>query len=265
MTVRSKSGPAQPPSSEAPTKRNGKAPQVAEAIRSDIAAGRLKPGDALLPEPQLMAHYKVSTPTMRAALRILESEGLLKIHRGAQGGPRVQELDVNVLARRAKLYLQVEGAGLADLLEALSLLEPGAVALAAERRTSTQLAELWRCVERAADCATMSDFSEVAADFVLLLLEASGNKSLKLFGLVIDSLVRQEFHRELEASSAPEVRQWHAERFAEVVQLIELGQGEAAAALWRAHILMSDPTVTRPTTGRKLGWLPNNKPFRSTS
>jgi DNA-binding FadR family transcriptional regulator len=215
-----------------------------------------------------MAHYKVSTPTMRAALRILESEGLLKIHRGAQGGPRVQELDVNVLARRAKLYLQLEGADFADLYEALSLLEPGAVARAAERRTPAQLAELWRCVERVAVCETVIGFSEVGADFVVLLLEASGNKSLKLFGLIIDSLVRQEFLREIEIEAATgafewhEAMEWHAERFAEVVQLIELGQGEAAAALWRAHMLVSDPTVTRAAAGRNLGWLPKHKPFR---
>jgi DNA-binding FadR family transcriptional regulator len=207
-----------------------------------------------------MAHYEVSQPTMRAALRILESEGLLKIHRGAQGGPRVQELDVDVLARRARLYLQVEGADLVDLLEALRMLEPGAVALAAERRTPAQLAELWSCVERTAACETMTDFSEVGADFVLLLLEASGNKSLKLFGLVISSLIRDELHRELEASSETRGLQWHAERFAEVVQLIELGEGEAAAALWRAHMLVADPTKVRPAEGHNLGWLPNLRP-----
>jgi DNA-binding FadR family transcriptional regulator len=256
MQLREETGTVEP---------NGKAPQVAEAIRSDIAAGRLKPGDALLPEPALMAHYEVSQPTMRAALRILESEGLLKIHRGAQGGPRVQELDVNVLARRARLYLQVEGADFADLYEALRLLEPGAVALAAERRTPAQVAELWRCVERVAVCETMSDFSEVGTDFLVLLLEASGNKSLKLFGLVITSLVREEIRHQLEATTEivkwQEVMQWHAERFAEVVQLIDLGQGEAAAALWRAHMLVSDPTVTRVAAGRNLGWVPNHKPF----
>jgi DNA-binding FadR family transcriptional regulator len=160
----------------------------------------------------------------------------------------------DVLARRAKLYLQGEGAGLVDLLEALRLLEPSAVALAAERRTLAQLAELWSCVERTSACETMSDFSEAGSDFLLLLLEASGNKSLKLFGLVIDSLIRDELHRELEASSETRAIQWHAVRFAEVVQLIELGEGEAAAALWRAHMLVADPTKRRATTGRDLGW-----------
>jgi DNA-binding FadR family transcriptional regulator len=127
------------------------------------------------------------------------------------------------------------------LYEALRLLEPGAVALAAKRRTSTQLAELWRCVERAAVCETMSDFSDVAADIVVLMIEASGNKSLKLFGLVIDSLVRQELRRELKANPAIEAIQWHAERFAEVIQLIEVGQSEAAAALWQAPMLRPAP------------------------
>jgi DNA-binding FadR family transcriptional regulator len=144
-----------------------------------------------------------------------------------------------------------------DLLEALRLLEPGAVALAAERRTAAQLAKLWSCVERTAACETMTEFSEVGADFVVLLLEASGNKSLKLFGLVIDSLIREELYRELERTSDTRTLQWHAERFAEVVQLIELREAEAAAALWRAHMLVADPTKNRGTGSHNLAWLPN--------
>jgi DNA-binding FadR family transcriptional regulator len=218
---------------------SGKAVWIAESIRSKIATGKLKPGDALPPEPVLMASYDVSPPTMRAALRILESEGLVRIHRGAKGGPRVQELDVDVLAKRAGFYLQVEGAGLPDLLEALLLLQPGAVGLA----------ELRRCVSRAEACTTMQEFAEVAADFVVLLLEASGNKSVKLFALVINSLIHQELHRWLDGGGSADQIGFNARRFREVVDLIESGDGDAAAALWHAHMLSTiTPDLKPPRT-----------------
>jgi len=216
---------------------SGKAQWIAEGIRAQIASGRLKPGDALPPEAVLMTSYDVSPPTMRAALRILQSEGLVQIKRGAGGGPRIQDLDVDVLAKRAALYLQIEGADLPDLLEALVLLQPGAVGLAANRRTAKQLRELRQCVDRAEAAETMSDFSEVAADFVVLLLEASGNKSIKLFALVIRSVIHQELHRRLDYLEPGESMQWNARRFRELVNLIAAGEADAAAALWRAHML----------------------------
>jgi GntR family transcriptional regulator, transcriptional repressor for pyruvate dehydrogenase complex len=196
------------------------AASVAELIRGRIVRGQLKPGDDLPPEAVLMAQFDVSQPTMRSALRILQSEGLIVIRRGPGGGPRVAELDASALARQARFYLELEGADLDDLLEALQLVQPGAVALAARRRTQQQLRSLRRCVLDVESAATFREFSDASADFVLLLLEASGNKAVKLFGLVI-----------------------YAVRFGEVVDLIELGEEDAAAALWRAYLIASLPKV----------------------
>ncbi|MGD9797236.1 MAG: FadR/GntR family transcriptional regulator [Acidimicrobiia bacterium] len=229
-----------------------KARQVADEIRARIGSGRLKPGDSLPPESTLMGTHGVSQPTMRAALRILESEGLVRIKRGAGGGPRVQELDVDVLAKQAGLYLQVAGADLADLLESLVLLQPGAVALAAERRTKKQLTALRRCASRAQASTTMSEFSDAAADFVVLLLEASGNKSLKLWALMTGSLIRQGIHRRLDDRPVGEAMVWNADRFGEIVDLLEAGEGQAAAALWHAQMLMTTAPVD-PNT--RLKWV----------
>ena len=153
---------------------------------------------------------------MRSAMRILESEGLIRIQRGVHGGPRVLPLDVEVLARQAAVYLQVEGADLTALLEALKILEPGAVALAARRRTEDQLSELYSCADRAAESAAMSGFSDASADFVLLLLQASGSAAIKLFGTVIAHLVRTELHRELDDKPVTDANRWNAQRFREV-------------------------------------------------
>jgi DNA-binding FadR family transcriptional regulator len=231
----------------------GKAAWIAAAIRDDVATGALKSGDSLPPESVLMQEYDVSQPTMRAALRILEAEGIVRIQWGPGGGPRIQDLDVDVLAQKAGLYLQIEGADLGDLLEALMILQPGAVSLAAERCTEFQLERLRECVSRAHECTTMAEFGEVAADFVVLLLEASGNQSIRLFALVIRSLVHQELHRHLDPKADdPEQVEWNARRFGEVVDLIEAGEAEAAGALWRAHMLSTvRPDILRQTRDRE--------------
>lgn len=56
--------------------------QVAEDLRSRLAAGDLPPGSRLPTETQLAAEFKVSRPTVRAALRELETLGLVRTQHG---------------------------------------------------------------------------------------------------------------------------------------------------------------------------------------
>ncbi|MER5309886.1 GntR family transcriptional regulator [Streptomyces sp. NPDC002773] len=54
---------------------------IAADLRTQITTGHLKAGERLLSEPKLATHYKVSTPTLRNALALLQAEGLIeKIH-----------------------------------------------------------------------------------------------------------------------------------------------------------------------------------------
>lgn len=52
--------------------------RVAEAIRAQIRTGTLKPGDPLPTTQQLIDEYRVSYGTLRTALVILVSEGLIE-------------------------------------------------------------------------------------------------------------------------------------------------------------------------------------------
>ena len=62
---------------------------VAGQIRRQIIRGDIEEGDALLPESELMSQFGVSRPTLREAFRILESESLITVTRGARGGARL--------------------------------------------------------------------------------------------------------------------------------------------------------------------------------
>ncbi|RPK78786.1 putative HTH-type transcriptional regulator YurK [Streptomyces sp. ADI97-07] len=54
---------------------------IADDLRHQITTGRIKPGERLLSEAGLAARYRVSTVTLRRALAVLQSEGLVeKVH-----------------------------------------------------------------------------------------------------------------------------------------------------------------------------------------
>lgn len=61
---------------------------VVKQIRNAIIRGELADGDMLPAEAHLIAGCEVSRPTVREAVRILESEGLVTVARGARGGRR---------------------------------------------------------------------------------------------------------------------------------------------------------------------------------
>jgi len=104
---------------------------VASHIRGQIIRGELREDDALPPESELMAQFGVSRPTLREGFRILESEGLIVVRRGARGGARVRVPDHGVAARFAGLVLQYRGATLADVFDARTMIEAPAARMLA--------------------------------------------------------------------------------------------------------------------------------------
>src|ERR1700731_5409654 len=59
---------------------------IVEQIRLLMRQGQLKPGDRLPPERDLCERFGVSRVTVREALRMLESAGLVEIRVGARAG-----------------------------------------------------------------------------------------------------------------------------------------------------------------------------------
>lgn len=64
------------------TRPEGLYRQVAQRVRSEIDAGRYKPGDMLPSESKLSEYYRVSRQTVRQAIAVLSSEGLIETERG---------------------------------------------------------------------------------------------------------------------------------------------------------------------------------------
>ena len=72
---------------------------LADDLRAQIVAGRLRPGERLPTEPQLCARFGLSRSTVREALRLLASQHLIVTTRGVTGGSFVAQPSAGAAGR----------------------------------------------------------------------------------------------------------------------------------------------------------------------
>lgn len=127
---------------DAPRRRVMKLSEViaGELVRDIIASG-LEIGDHLAPEAAMLVQYGVGRESLREALRLLESQGLITIKRGPGGGPVVAGVDPLYLARTASLFFHVGGATYDEVIEAWHVLEPAMAAQIARHPSRAAVAQ----------------------------------------------------------------------------------------------------------------------------
>jgi DNA-binding FadR family transcriptional regulator len=223
---------------------------VATHLRRQIIRGELKEGDALPPESELMERFGVSRPTLREAFRVLESEALISVRRGARGGARVHTPNGDVAARYAGLVLQFRGATLADVYAARSAIELAALRELAVRPSATKLKPLDRNL---AEMDRQNDDPGstilIQEDFHRLLVEAAGNQTLSIFEEMIHHII--ELHGTeyvAKRSGEPQARK-HAKGGARthhlLLELVRDGKADEAVDLWRRHLDEASEIVLR--------------------
>lgn len=162
--------------------------QIAEALRAEIVAGRLRPGARLPTEKALSEQYGVSRPVVREAIASLKHDGVVTTRQGlgafvAEGGAsNVFRLDVGELEDAAEL---------AHIIELLVAVETAVTEKAAERRTAGQLAALKKglaAIERAMAAGRDGVGEDVA--FHRLVAQASGNPFFQELNDFLETRVR---------------------------------------------------------------------------
>jgi GntR family transcriptional repressor for pyruvate dehydrogenase complex len=109
---------------------------VAERLVQEISDRRLNPGDELPRERHLAEAYRVGRSSVREALRILESKGLI----ASPGGGRLIVADyANPLNQSLSLLLEMHDGDLRELFEVRRILEVESAGLAALRRNDADL------------------------------------------------------------------------------------------------------------------------------
>ncbi|WP_232295118.1 FadR/GntR family transcriptional regulator [Parafrankia sp. EUN1f] len=162
---------------------------VAAEVRRRIVGGELRDGDELPRESDMQDEFQVSRPSVREALRILETEGLVRIRRGKVGGGVVRRPTAASAAYHLALTLKAHSVTHEDLATARLAIEPSCASLAAglpDRRAV--VAELTRLVDDSATCPTTSAFTEAAQAFHLRLTELCGNTTMTLLAGTLEAV-----------------------------------------------------------------------------
>jgi len=201
-----------------------------QRVRELILSGGLEPG-SVINQATLARTIGISTTPLREALRRLKQQGLVELdaHRDA----RVAPLD----AEEAR-----------DLLELRLSLDPLAASLAAQRRTSQDVAEMRAALAGLVTLPTEPSARQLAAHrrFHTAIYRASHNARLvdTLDGLW-DAADRYRRHG-LQIERTVEEREEKAREHALLFEAVVEGDGETAADVMRTHV--------RTSTGARAAW-----------
>jgi GntR family transcriptional regulator, transcriptional repressor for pyruvate dehydrogenase complex len=128
-----------------PIKKTRVAEEIADRIRVLILDGTLPAGRPLPGERILAARFGVGRGSVRDALRMLETVGLLETRHGQGTFPH--ELDVNSLVAPLASILTYQRDLREELLDVRRMFEPAVARAAASRITDDDLADLQRILD----------------------------------------------------------------------------------------------------------------------
>jgi len=118
---------------------------IARQIKDTILSGRMKPGDRLPPERELVERFQASRISIREALKSLETSGLLTIKPGS--GVFVAEINSRPLRDSLTSILRIQKTSINELTEARLIIEPSIARLASEKMTSEDFRKLEQNIE----------------------------------------------------------------------------------------------------------------------
>jgi GntR family transcriptional repressor for pyruvate dehydrogenase complex len=220
---------------------------IVEQIRLLIRDGKLKPGDRLPPERDLCHSFGVSRVTVREALRMLQSSGLVEIRVGSRGGALITAPTSDRVGQDLAELLTLSVLSAADVTEARMILEVGIVPLVCECATEEDLTDLEQICERSENALRNSDYSmDISLEFHTRVAQATHNPAIVMLvesfrGPILMSLQRAK-------ESAPEmggVGTKEHERFVEAVRARDI---EAATAIMCEHLQRTAHRVGRCRT-----------------
>ena len=162
---------------------------IIDQIKDAVFQKKLKPGDKLPSERQLMEQFRTSRVTIREALRTLEHSGILEIRRGGEGGAFIRDPNTEFVNDFLQDMFSMGKIKISNLTEARLAVEPYSVRLAAERITEDSLERVRQIIQEARECLdknNMNDARLLDLEFHRLIAQASQNP---VIFFMIDSIM----------------------------------------------------------------------------
>jgi DNA-binding FadR family transcriptional regulator len=178
---------------------------------------------------------------LREAFRILESESLIQVRRGARGGARVQVPNGDVAARYAGYVLEYRGTLMSDVFVARAEVEAPLARLLTERAKASHIKRLEKAVAAAAPyIAEPEIYDDHDLAFHRLIAELSGNSTLNVIVEMLYHIVGTARRRYSVTAARPEVLEEYQQvhkTHQRLVELVKAGDPVAAETFWRRHLM----------------------------
>jgi len=147
--------------------------EIVNQVKTLISEGRLKPGDRLPPERDLVKEFSVSRPSLREALNTLVTMGFLEVK-----GKRtfIKSVASESMQNPLSLLIKADTQKLFDLIEVRKAIEAWGAFLAAQRATEEDIKQLENIIEDMKKAYEQGrSWEKQDADFHLGMAQATHN------------------------------------------------------------------------------------------
>ena len=216
--------------------------KITEHIRKAIFDGRLKPGDKLPIERELIRQFGASKATIREALRSLEVLGFVRITKGVSGGAFVTEVDVKKVRNYFANFLLFKHLSVKNLTEVRLLLEPFVAEKVARIIKKDQLEQLGKMVEEFNSVLEKDNSHWGDIDFHQfhqILAELSGNPILSFVVDFIENLML-DIRNSLGGGKSFSRKVQRSDPHRRIYDALVKGDPRKARAEMRKHVLQVD-------------------------
>lgn len=213
--------------------------RIVEQVEEALVRGDLAPGQRLPSERELVTQFAVSRSTVREALRVLESNGVVRSRPGDPNGPEILPFSSIALRKQVVRLARVDQLTLAELIAFRMIMDGAAIQVASQLRTPEQLAELEETLVamRAAIDVDFAAFSEADLTFHDAIARIARNSLIQTCNEVVRGVVLTLISDKIaHASNSRALMLESLQHHAEVVDAIRSGDGHAAARIARQNM-----------------------------
>jgi len=167
--------------------------EIVNQVKTLISDGRLKPGDRLPPERELVKEFGVSRPSLREALNTLVAIGFLEVK-----GKRtfIKSVASESMQNPLSLIIKADTQKIFDLIEVRKALEAWGAFLAAQRATEEDIKQLENILEEMRKAFEKGrSWEKQDADFHLSIAQATHNTIQTHIMSTIYDLLRESVAR----------------------------------------------------------------------
>ncbi len=208
--------------------------QIADQLRALVVRGELRPGERLPAEAEIATMFGVGRSTVREALRLLASQGLVTTRRGAGGGTFIVSPDRDAISQYLEVSLGLlvgsHRPAVEELLEARLALERPAARLAALRHDPGHLAQIAATIPE----GPAPNEEMYQSKFHEAVLGASGNVMLRVMTRPVFDVLRTRLMR---SAASPEFWDRVVIEHRQIFAAIARRDGSGAESSMQEHLM----------------------------